>query len=113
MAGSDYTRPAAGAIACSLSAPVGSSGHGHGREPLFHRMPEIWGSSWSVIYHVGLSQGRHPRVAAAFTTWTADASVIVEYFGPRSRRTISWDRHVIANMGAELGATTTVFPSRR
>ena len=22
-----------------------------------------------------------------------------------------WDRHVIANMGAELGATGTVFPS--
>jgi aconitase A len=23
----------------------------------------------------------------------------------------AWDRHVIANMGTELGATTSVFPS--
>jgi aconitate hydratase len=36
---------------------------------------------------------------------------IVEYFGPGLRCLTAMDRHVIANMGAELGATTTVFPS--
>jgi aconitate hydratase len=36
---------------------------------------------------------------------------IVEYFGPGLRCLSAMDRHVIANMGAELGATTTVFPS--
>jgi aconitate hydratase len=36
---------------------------------------------------------------------------IVEYHGPGLERLSAMDRHVIANKGAELGATTTVFPS--
>jgi aconitate hydratase len=36
---------------------------------------------------------------------------IVEYYGPGLESLWAMDRHVIANMGAELGATTTVFPS--
>jgi len=36
---------------------------------------------------------------------------IVEYHGPGLDRLGAMDRHVIANMGAELGATTSVFPS--
>lgn len=36
---------------------------------------------------------------------------IIEYFGEGLNHLSAWDRHVIANMGAELGATTTVFPS--
>ncbi|MFW5920264.1 MAG: aconitase family protein, partial [Polyangiales bacterium] len=34
-----------------------------------------------------------------------------EYHGPGLAQLSAMDRHVIANMGAELGATTTVFPS--
>jgi aconitate hydratase len=36
---------------------------------------------------------------------------IIEYYGPGLKALTAMDRHVIANMGAELGATTTVFPS--
>ena len=36
---------------------------------------------------------------------------IIEYDGPGLKDLTPMDRHVIANMGAELGATTTVFPS--
>ena len=36
---------------------------------------------------------------------------IIEYHGPGIAGLSAMDRHVIANMGAELGATTTVFPS--
>lgn len=36
---------------------------------------------------------------------------IIEYYGPGLRYLSAMDRHVIANMGAELGATTSVFPS--
>ncbi len=36
---------------------------------------------------------------------------IIEYHGPGVATLSAMDRHVIANMGAELGATTTVFPS--
>lgn len=36
---------------------------------------------------------------------------VIEYHGPGVAGLSAMDRHVIANMGAELGATTTVFPS--
>lgn len=36
---------------------------------------------------------------------------IIEYHGPGLEHLTAMDRHVIANMGAELGATATVFPS--
>src|SRR4030095_5057120 len=36
---------------------------------------------------------------------------IIEYHGPGLANLSAMDRHVIANMGAELGATTSVFPS--
>ena len=36
---------------------------------------------------------------------------IIEYYGSGLTYLSAMDRHVIANMGAELGATTTVFPS--
>jgi aconitate hydratase len=39
------------------------------------------------------------------------AGKIIEYYGPGLTGLSAMDRHVIANMGAELGATTTVFPS--
>jgi aconitate hydratase len=38
---------------------------------------------------------------------------IIEYHGPGLETLSAMDRHVIANMGAELGATTTVFPADR
>jgi aconitate hydratase len=36
---------------------------------------------------------------------------VIEYYGDGLNELSAMDRHVIANMGAELGATTTVFPS--
>ncbi|MGA6926212.1 MAG: aconitate hydratase [Desulfosarcina sp.] len=36
---------------------------------------------------------------------------IIEYYGPGLGTLTAMDRHVIANMGTELGATSTVFPS--
>jgi aconitate hydratase len=36
---------------------------------------------------------------------------IIEYYGPGLISLSAMDRHVIANMGAELGATTSVFPA--
>jgi aconitate hydratase len=36
---------------------------------------------------------------------------VIEYFGPGLECLSAMDRHVIANMGTELGATSTVFPS--
>jgi aconitate hydratase len=36
---------------------------------------------------------------------------IIEYYGPGLENLSAMDRHVIANMGAELGATASVFPA--
>jgi len=36
---------------------------------------------------------------------------IIEYYGPGIDTLTAMDRHVICNMGAELGATTSVFPA--
>ncbi|SDJ98087.1 aconitate hydratase [Microbulbifer yueqingensis] len=36
---------------------------------------------------------------------------IIEYYGPGLKNLTAMDRHVIANMGQELGATSTVFPA--
>ena len=36
---------------------------------------------------------------------------VIEYYGPGLACLTAMDRHVIANMGAELGATGTIFPS--
>jgi aconitate hydratase len=40
---------------------------------------------------------------------TGGRGYILEYYGPRFKTLSAWDRHVIANMGTELGATTSVF----
>ena len=42
---------------------------------------------------------------------TGGVGKIIEYYGPGLADLSAMDRHVIANMGAELGATATVFPS--
>src|SRR5699024_1866985 len=36
---------------------------------------------------------------------------VIEYFGEGLKNLSTMDRHVIANMGTEMGATTTVFPA--
>ena len=112
MAGSDSHTPAAGAIGMlafgtgGLEVAMAMIG-----EPLFIRMPEIWGVEltgelppWVSAKDVILELLRRHDVDGG-------RKRIVEYFGPALAGLSAWDRHVIANMGAELGATTTVFPS--
>nr|KFC50088.1 hypothetical protein DK37_21580 [Halomonas sp. SUBG004] len=36
---------------------------------------------------------------------------MIEYYGPGLAHLSAMDRHVLANMGTEMGATATVFPS--
>src|SRR5699024_24178 len=36
---------------------------------------------------------------------------VIEYFGEGLKTLSTMDRHVIANMGTEMGATSTVFPA--
>ncbi|MBB6374344.1 aconitate hydratase [Pseudonocardia eucalypti] len=80
-------------------------------EPLYLRMPEIWGvkltgrlPDWVSAKDVILEMLRRHGVKGA-------TNRIIEYHGPGLTGLSAMDRHVIANMGAELGATTTVFPA--
>ena len=114
MAGSDSHTCAAGAIGMlafgtgGLEVALAMVG-----EPLFIRMPQIWGvrltgslSPWVSAKDVILELLRRHDVKGG-------RNRIVEYYGPGLSKLSAWDRHVIANMGAELGATSTVFPSDR
>jgi aconitate hydratase len=80
-------------------------------EPFHVTMPAIWGvrlfgalPAWVSAKDVILEMLRRHGVKAG-------RGRIIEYHGPGLHALSAMDRHVIANMGAELGATTTVFPS--
>ena len=79
--------------------------------PFTLRMPRIWGirltgrlPDWVSAKDVILGMLRRHGVDGG-------TGRIIEYHGPGVETLSAMDRHVIANMGAELGATTTVFPS--
>lgn len=79
--------------------------------PFHFKMPKIWGiklsgklPQWVSAKDVVLEVLRRHDVAGG-------VGKIIEYYGPGLESLSAMDRHVIANMGAELGATTTVFPS--
>jgi aconitate hydratase len=112
MVGSDSHTCAAGSLgmlaigAGGLEVALAIAG-----EPFYLSMPEIWGvrlvgelPAWVSAKDVILEMLRRHGVDGGFGR-------IIEYHGPGLEELSAMDRHVIANMGAELGATTTVFPS--
>lgn len=112
LLGSDSHTPSAGAIgmlaigAGGIEVAMAIAG-----QPFYMKMPEIWGveltgelPDWVSAKDVILEMLRRHDVDGGLGR-------IVEYYGPGLRSLSAMDRHVIANMGAELGATTTVFPS--
>jgi aconitate hydratase len=112
LLGSDSHTPAGGSLgmlaigAGGLEVALAMAG-----EPFFMRMPQIWGvkltgslPEWVSAKDVILEMLRRHGVEGG-------SGRIVEYYGPGLTNLSAMDRHVIANMGAELGATTSVFPS--
>ena len=80
-------------------------------DPYYVKMPAIWGikligklPDWVSAKDVILEVLRRHDVAGG-------VGKIIEYYGPGLDCLTAMDRHVIANMGAELGATATLFPS--
>ena len=80
-------------------------------EPFYFEMPSIWGMrltltlpDWVSAKDVILEMLRRHKTDGG-------KGRIIEYYGPGLPCLSAMDRHVIANMGAELGATTSVFPS--
>lgn len=82
-------------------------------QPYHVKMPRIFGVKlkgkmppWVSAKDVILEMLRRHSVKGG-------VDCIIEYYGPGLKNLTAMDRHVIANMGAELGATATVFPSDR
>jgi aconitate hydratase len=112
MVGSDSHTPAAGALGMLA---IGLGGIEVARaiagEPVYVRMPEVWGvrltnrlRPWTSAKDVVLEMLRRHGVKGGLNR-------VIEYYGPGVETLSAMDRHVVANMGAELGATSTVFPS--
>jgi aconitate hydratase len=112
MVGSDSHTPAAGSLGMlaigvgGLEVAMAMAG-----EPLYITMPQVWGVElsgelppWVSAKDVILEMLRRHDVKGG-------VGRIIEYHGPGLAGLLAMDRHVIANMGAELGATTTVFPA--
>lgn len=112
LLGSDSHTPAAGSLgmlaigAGGLDVAMAIAGH-----PFYLTMPKIWGvkltgklPEWVSAKDVILEMLRRHTVKGGM-------GQIIEYYGPGLKELSAMDRHVIANMGAELGATSTVFPS--
>ena len=112
MLGSDSHTPAAGSLgmlamgAGGLEVAMAMAG-----EPVYIKMPKIMGvrltgslPEWVSAKDVILEMLRRHGVNGGF-------GKIIEYYGSGLNDLSAMDRHVIANMGTELGATTSVFPS--
>jgi len=112
LLGSDSHTPAAG---CLGMLAIGAGGVAvalaMAGEPYHLTMPKIRGirlsgklRDWVSAKDVILELLRRHGVSGA-------KGHILEFFGPGLGGLTAMDRHVIANMGTELGATSTVFPS--
>lgn len=112
MVGSDSHTCAAGSLGM-LAIGVGGLevAFAIAGEPLRIRMPQVWGvrltgelPPWVSAKDVILEMLRRHGVSGGVNR-------VIEYHGPGLAGLSAMDRHVIANMGAELGATTSVFPA--
>jgi len=112
LLGADSHTPAAGALgmlaigAGGLDVALAMTG-----ETFPTAMPEIFGvklvgelPDWVSAKDAVLEMLRRHGVSGG-------VGKIIKYYGPGLTDLSAMDRHVIANMGAELGATTTVFPA--
>ncbi|MGB5633764.1 MAG: aconitase family protein, partial [Waterburya sp.] len=112
LIGSDSHTPAAGSLgmlafgAGGIDVAMAMAG-----QPMFIKMPSVLGvkltgklPDWVSAKDVVLEMLRRYDVDGG-------RGLIIEYYGPGLQHLSAMERHVIANMGTEMGATTTVFPS--
>lgn len=112
LVGSDSHTPTAGGLGMlaigvgGLDVALAIAG-----EPFHLRMPKVMGvklvgklPDWVTARDVILEMLRRHSVKGGM-------GKVVEYYGPGLEHLPAQDRSTIANMGAELGATTSVFPS--
>jgi aconitate hydratase len=112
LLGSDSHTPAAGSLgmlaigAGGLEVALAIAG-----KPLFIQSPAVWGvkltgklNDWVSAKDVILEMLKRHDVKGG-------VGRIIEYYGPGVKTLTAMDRHVICNMGTELGATSSIFPA--
>ncbi|SNB47940.1 aconitate hydratase [Geobacter sp. DSM 9736] len=112
LLGADSHTPSAAGLsmiaigAGGLDVAMAMAGH-----PFHLRCPKIWGIKltgqlrpWVSAKDVILEMLRRHSVKGG-------VGKIIEYYGPGVATLSATDRAIIGNMGAELGATTSIFPS--
>lgn len=112
LLGSDSHTCAAGSMgmlamgAGGLEVAMAMAGH-----PFYVKMPKVFGvkltgelPDWVSAKDIILELLRRHSVKGG-------VGCVMEYYGPGLKQLNAMDRHVIANMGAELGATGTLFPA--
>ncbi len=112
LVGSDSHTPSAGSLGMLAFGAGGADvALALAGQPLRFRMPLVRGvrlvgklRDWVSAKDVILELLRRHGV-------NGGTGRIIEYYGPGLDCLAAMDRHVIANMGAELGATSSVFPS--
>ncbi len=80
-------------------------------QPYYVKMPKIFGVKLTGKFQDWVSAKDIILEMLRRHSCKGGLGYIIEYYGPALKELSAMDRHVIANMGAELGATTTVFPS--
>lgn len=112
LAGSDSHTPASG---CMGMLAIGAGGldvaFAIAGEPMYLKMPKVLGvelkgnlTDWVSAKDVVLEMLRRYDVEGA-------VGYVIEYYGEGLKNLSTMDRHVLANMGTEMGATSTVFPA--
>ena len=112
LLGADSHTPSAAGLtmiaigAGGLDVAMAMAGH-----PFYLPCPKVWGIKltgelrpWVSAKDVILEMLRRHSVKGG-------VGKIIEYYGPGVATLSATDRAIIGNMGAELGATTTIFPS--
>ncbi len=80
-------------------------------EPFFVKMPVVHGVKLIGTLPTGVSAKDVILELLRRHGVKGGVGKIFEYYGPGLENLSAMDRHTIANMGAELGATTSVFPA--
>lgn len=112
LAGSDSHTPASG---CMGMLAIGAGGldvaFAIAGKPLYLKMPKVLGvevkgklPDWVSAKDAVLEMLRRYDVEGAL-------GYVIEYYGEGLKNLSTMDRHVLANMGTEMGATSTVFPA--
>ncbi len=111
LIGTDSHTPNAGGLGM-LAIGVG------GADATFTMAGEPWGLRWPKLIGVKLTGSLNGWASpkdvilklAGILTVDGGTGAIVEYFGPGTKSISATGKATITNMGAELGATTSIFP---